>query len=138
MKKINAKVLEVRFQSLSDFRKEVTHSLKKRETHIQAENQILFDSPASFRKFMTIQKIELLMAISAQNPESIYELANLVDRDFAAVLKDCNSLEGTGFIRLEDQESTRKSKAPILSFPYSAIHVILPTNAYQIKFDLVA
>jgi predicted transcriptional regulator len=62
----------------------------------------------------------------------------LVDRDFAAVLKDCNSLEMTGFIRLEDKDNSRKSKAPTLSFPYTAIHVFLPTNAYQIKFDLAA
>ncbi len=128
------KILEIHFQSLADFKKEIKKALTKREFSIQPSHHIFFDSVESFRKFMTIQKIELLTAISAQKPSSIYELAKMLDRDFAAVLRDCKSLEGAGFIKLKDTKNSKNTKIPALSFAYSVIAVLLPKRTYQIEF----
>ena len=130
--------LEVHFQAFGDFKKEVTKSLAKRVPSIQPKNHIVFDSVASFRNFMTMQKIELLTAIAGQKPSSIYELAKLVDRDFAAVLRDCIGLEGTGFITLKEVNNAKGTKMPRLRFSYVGIVICLPKNPYQIDFNVAA
>ncbi len=127
-------ILEIRFQTLADFKKEVKRAIAKRESSIQHPHHIFFDSVESFRKFMTIQKIELLTSIATQKPSSIYELAKMVDRDFAAVLRDCTGLEGTGFIKLKETKDNKNTKIPALSFAYSVIAVLLPKRPYQIEF----
>lgn len=130
--------LEIRFKSLDDFKSEVTTALSKKKKLVQPTHLILFESVTAFRSFMTIQKIEILTVIANREPGSIYELAKLVDRDFAAVLRDCVSLEGTSFIRLEEKKNGRESKMPVLMFPYSKIVIYLPSSPYQIDFKEVA
>jgi len=130
--------LKIEFQDLNDFKHEVKRALSTRKSLLQPKNQIVFDSVATYRKFMTIQKIEVLTAIANQQPSSIYELAKVVDRDFAAVLRDCASLEGAGFIKLRKTGDSKKSKAPTLSFPYIGLAIHLPKRSYQIEFELAA
>jgi len=128
------KILKIHFQSLSNFKKDVKRALLHRGKSLQPKEQLFFDSVESFRKFMTIQKVELLTAIAVQKPTSIYELAKMVDRDFAAVLRDCTNLEGAGFIRLKETKNSKKTKIPALSFAYSVIAVFMPKQKYQIEF----
>lgn len=130
--------MEIHFQSLEDLDKKTRKALASRTPSIQPKNQIVFDSVASFRHYMTIQKIELLTAIANQRPSSIYGLAQIVDRDFAAVLRDCTSLETTGFIKLKSTKNMKKTKIPQLSFNYSGIIVHLPKVPYQIEFKVAA
>jgi predicted transcriptional regulator len=136
MKKIE--FLEVRFQAFGDFKKEVTKALAKRTRLIQQKNQIIFDTVASFRNFMSIQKIELLTAIAIQKPSSIYSLAKLVDRDFAAVLRDCTGLAAMGFINLKEANDAKRTKIPQLRFNYGGIIIFLPKHPYQIEFSIAA
>jgi len=136
MKKIET--LEIHFQSYDDFRQEVANALYKRSPLIQKKNHIIFDTVASFRSFMTIQKIELLTVIANQKPSSIYELAKLVDRDFAAVLRDCTGLEAIGFINLKDSNNSKGTKIPQLRFNYKGMIVFLPRSPYQIEFSVAA
>ena len=112
------KVLDIYFQNFSEFKKEIMSAISKKKAVIQPVNRICFESVASFRNFMTIQKIEILNVISTQKPNTIYGLAKLVGRDFAGVLRDCISLETVGFIKLKESKDARGSKKPILSFPY--------------------
>lgn len=130
--------IEIHFQSFDDFKKKVTKALTTRMPSIQPEHQIIFDSVASFRNYMTIQKIELLSVIATQKPTSIYELAQMVDRDFAAVLRDSTSLEATGFIKLKDAKTAKKTRVPRLRFEYLGIIVHLPKSPYQIEFKAAA
>lgn len=132
------RVLQIHFQDFGGFEEEIRTALSRRKHLVQPKNQIVFDSLSSFRKFMTIQKIELLTIIATQKPSSIYELAKLTDRDFAAVLRDCASLEGTGFIKLIDANDPKRTKVPRLAFEYNQIRIFLPKGAYQIEFRDVA
>ena len=85
---------------------------------------------------MTIQKIELLTVIANRKLSSMYELAQIVDRDFAAVLRDCMGLSTTGFIHLKDTKDKKGTKVPQLRFNYSGLIVYLPENPYQIEFQV--
>jgi len=136
MKKTN--FLEVHFQSLRDFKKEVTRVLSRKSSSLQPDKQIFFDSVESYRSFMTTQKIELLAAISQFKPSSIYELAKMVDRDFAAVFRDCSGLESAGFIKLNPTKSAKGTKVPVLKFNYGGIAIFLPKSPYQIEFKSAA
>ncbi len=117
---------------------DATSALAKRKPLIQSKNVIYFESVVGFRNFMTVQKIEILTAIATHKPRTIYELAKIVDRDFAGVLRDCSSLDTTGFITLKESKDARGSKRPTLKFPYSIIVVYLPRTTYQIEFTEAA
>jgi predicted transcriptional regulator len=84
---------------------------------------------------MTLQKLELLAMISYAEPKSIYDLANIVGRALAAVQKDCQMLEGIGFIRFEKQTTGRGSIVPKLKFSYNRIVVQLPEHPYSLKIE---
>lgn len=126
------RTLEIKFESFAEFADQVRSALSKKKKLIQKENQIFFDSIESYRKFMTIQKIEILSVIAQQKPNSIYELAKLVDRNFAAVFRDCTSLESVGFINLNDNDDNKNSKTPALAFDYGQIWVDLPNRPFHI------
>ena len=130
--------LEIHFKNFKDFMNEANTAVMKRKPLIQPKNIIYFDSVVGFRNFMTVQKIEILTAIATHKPSTIYELAKLVDRDFAGVLRDCNALDTMGFITLKNSKDARGSKRPILKFPYSIIVVYLPHTPYQIQFTEAA
>ncbi|MEI8348272.1 MAG: hypothetical protein WCG27_12450 [Pseudomonadota bacterium] len=132
------KILNIVFQSFDSFKTEVATALKNKKKLIQGKDEIFFDSIPSFRKFMTPQKLELLSAIVKCRPQSVYSLANLIDRDFAAVLRDCVSLEKTGFIVLEETKNSKNSKIPKLSFSYHIIAVHIPNAGYNIEFGAAA
>jgi len=131
-------ILEIHFQSLKDFKKEVTSALSKRKTSIQPKNTIVFESVSGFRNFMTVQKVEILTVIAVKEPKTIYELAKIVDRDFAGVLRDCVALETTGFITLKKANDAKGSKKPALAFPYMCISIQLPNSPYRIEFEEAA
>lgn len=135
---MKGKKLEIHFRSFGEFEKDMGRALARHEKRIRPYNHIYFDSVDGFRRFMTIQKLELLTVIANQKPKSIYELAKIVDRDFPAVQKDCVSLAAVGFIKWIERKSGRQQKKPILSFNYSCISIYLPKAGYQIEFSEAA
>lgn len=127
------KTLEIKFQSFNDMAATVSKALSKRKKLIQKKNEIIFDSIQNYRKFMTMHKIEILSAILQKQPSSIYELASFVDRNFAAVFKDCTALEAMGFIELKEKGDSKNSKIPALAFDYDRIFIDIPERAIQIE-----
>lgn len=136
MKKNDA--LEIHFQNCKDFKKEVTTALAKRKPLMQPKNKIYFESIEGFRNFMTMQKVEILTVIYNCEPKTIYELTKIVNRDFAAVFRDCTALKTTGFIDLKESKDAKGSKKPVLSFSYKCISVFMPRSPYQIEFKEAA
>lgn len=76
--------IDVYFQSLRSFKKKIENAIVKRERLLQSSSEVYFESVAEFRKFMTFHKLELLSVIAYNKPNSIYELAKVLDRDFAS------------------------------------------------------
>lgn len=136
MKKNNA--LKIKFKSLEQMEKELLDLSKTKKGYVQPKEVIFFDSLNSFRKFMTLQKLELLTIIASAKPKSVYELAKMVDRGLGPVQNDCNVLESVGFIIFEKQKAGRKSMAPKLKFNYDKIVVELPEHPYELSFKAAA
>src|ERR1035437_8741215 len=129
------KILTIKFEGWEDFKKKVKTALKKKNESITPRGVLVFNSVADYQRFMTEQKLSLLAAIIKNKPTSIYQLAQLVDRDFANVQRDCVALSGMGFIKLVDAKDSKSSKIPKLTYDYRKIVVQMPQLSYS--HDLV-
>lgn len=132
------KEMIIGFMTLEDLGQSALRAIKTKKPNLQPKNIIYFDSWRSFRGFMTLQKLEILMMVSSVEPKSIYELSKLLDRSLAAVQKDCEMLERTGFINLKKQKTGRGSITPTLVFDYDKIVVRLPKHPYELTFKAAA
>jgi predicted transcriptional regulator len=130
--------LIIRFEGWESFKSRVTTALKNKKTNIASKDTLIFASVTDYQKFMTEQKIALLSAIMNKKPVSIYQLAQLVERDFANVQRDCTALEAMGFIRLEDTGDAKKSKTPRLAFGYKRIEIHMPQVTYSHELGTAA
>jgi predicted transcriptional regulator len=129
------KCLNIIFQESKDFFADVDLALKTgKGLNTRAENTLKFDSVKTFNNIMTVNKIQILRAISQYNPESVYQLANLLNREPNHVLKDCRLLESYKFMKLEETDSSRSSLRPVLAFDYDVIKTSSPfTSPYTIS-----
>lgn len=130
----NNRTIFIRFKSVEDLKEDLLEAFYKGRKSIQQRNVVYFDTPTSFRNFLTLQKIELLTLISHVKPNSIYELAKISGRPLAAVQRDCQVLAEIGFIKLIKQKTGRGSLAPQLSFNYNKITVELSEHPYELQF----
>lgn len=126
-----SKVLTIKFQSWDDFKEKVTKAFKEQKRSITPKGTVVFSSVTEYQKFMTEQKLAILAVTANKNPQSIYQLAQLVDRDFANVQRDCVGLVAHGFLKLEEVGNAKKSKAPRLSFDYNRIEIHMAQVTYS-------
>src|SRR5437870_4926630 len=97
------KPLKINFESLEDFkarsRKELTQALKSRKSIVQPKNTLIWASVEAYQQFMSDQKYTILAAIYKYQPQSVYQLAKILNRAQQNVARDCDLLEGHGFIK---------------------------------------
>ncbi|MFZ4403158.1 MAG: hypothetical protein ACOYOK_03570 [Pseudobdellovibrionaceae bacterium] len=134
----NKKPLIIKFKSLDQLEQELIDLPKKKTAYIQPKDVVLFESINAFRSFMTLQKLEILTLIASEKPNSVYELAKIVDRAIAPVQKDCHVLAKAGFIVFEKEKSGRKTITPKLKFDYDRLIVEFPAHPYELSFKAVA
>ena len=119
---MSLKFLNIVFQEPKDFFAEVDRAIKSGQGMDRRKKNILtFDSVKTFNNFMTVNKVQILRAISQLRPESIYQLATFLGREPQHVLKDCRFLESSKFIKLEKTENARNSLRPVIVFVYDVI-----------------
>lgn len=124
---MSLKFLNIVFQESKDFFTEVDKALKSGHGMDRRKKNILtFDTVKTFNNFMTVNKVQILRAISQLKPESIYQLATFLGREPQHVLKDCRFLESSKFIKLEETTNVRNSLKPILVFDYDVIKTDSP------------
>lgn len=70
---------------------------------------------SNIRQLLSNEKARLLHICKTKQPDSIYELAKLLDRDFKAVRQDVKMLEQYGFIELiSSHKKGRERLKPIV------------------------
>ncbi len=105
-----AKTIKTRTISISD--KEGTFStiFHRFKTTKKQDSEI-----ASLRQILSNEKARLLHICKNKQPNSIYELAKLLGRDFKAVRQDIKLLEKFGFIELiSSHKQGRERLRPIV------------------------
>jgi len=115
--------LNIIFKNQEEFWAEVDSSLKGLKPLKNKKDSLYFDSPKSFWRIFTVNKLEILVAISKLKPESIYGLAKILGRTPHHVLSDCNQLKSLEMIKLIETNGARKQIRPELSFKYDFIKV---------------
>lgn len=116
-------ILDIKFRSLDLLFEQTEKAVRKKKRIIDKRNELYFDSEKSFMKFMTQNKQQILKAISRLEPESVYQLAKIVNREYPHVLKDCRGLESFGFIKMVETDLSKKQVKPVLVFDYDIIKV---------------
>lgn len=117
------KILNVKFEGRDDFMNDIRESLFEGKDPSKGNKDLSFDSIETFKRFMSQNKLQILMAISRLKPESIYQLEKILSRKYPHVLKDCRQLEALGFIKLIEADGARKQLQPELVFDYDLIKV---------------
>ena len=74
------------------------------------ENEMTCDSLHSMLDVMSKSRFETFAAIVDHRPGSLYELAKVLDKDQAQVLRDARALEALGLIQLESVQEGRREK----------------------------
>lgn len=81
---------------------------------------------ASLRQLLSNEKARILHTIKTENPESIYELAKILGRDFRAVRHDIRLLEKFGFVELiSSHKKHRERLKPIIDVDQVVITIDL-------------
>ena len=79
-------------------------------------NNIQFSDVAKFRQLLSNEKAKILYTLKEDKPDSIYELAKIVGRDFKSVRQDVRLLQHFGLVILKKSaKGKRKSLKPIIN-----------------------
>jgi predicted transcriptional regulator len=88
-----------------------------------AQPVLNFGSYAELSRLLSEKNLELLEAIFESEPESIREVADLVDRDYKQVYRNLSELDDIGVIEFEGGGSGR-AKKPVLA--YDGLEIDIP------------
>ena len=80
-----------------------------------------FTSLEAVRKVLTPRRLELLRVIRQGRPDSVYQLARLVGRDFKNVHADVHTLASYGLVSLKKARAGRRPSVPRV--PFSTIEL---------------
>lgn len=67
-----------------------------------------------FRHLLSNEKARILFTIKSKAPDSIYQLAKILGRDFKSVRQDVLVLQKFGLLRLKQEGKLRKRLKPVL------------------------
>lgn len=124
MKVKNIKItIKDRMQVLNEFA-EALSKARKGES-IEKRNELSFGSMETLRSILTGKRIELLKIIKHTNPNSLYELAQLVNRDLKSVNTDVKVLSSLGLLSFEKEASGRKKMKPIVEFDKLNVEIVV-------------
>ncbi len=89
---------------------------------------IYFSDFEEMNKVLNSRRIELLNVIKEKQPESIYELAQILKMDQGNVTKDINLLEEYGFINIQRTKHGERSKSQPI-FDNNNIEMVIKIGA---------
>ncbi len=102
----------------------VFEKLRKGE-HVTPSRTLGFSDIATFRKFLTEKRIEMLHAIRQKKPESIYDLAKFLNRDLKSVNTDLAVLKRLDLVQLEKQKRGRTRVVPRVLFDRMQVNIAI-------------
>ena len=136
------KPLKITFESIDTFavksRTALQNAIQIKKSAVQKKDVLVWASVEAYQQFMSDQKYTILAVIYKYRPQSVYQLAKILNRAQQNVARDCDLLERHGFIKFEQSENGRKVKAPQLIFDYNAIIVYLQSVTYKVEFEEAA
>ena len=123
---IKTKKLKLYIEDTEQFKKRIKEELKaidKGKAKTLREDSTSFQSLDQLRKFLTTKRLELLRVIRHKKPQSIYELAKLVERTPENVNTDLKFLERLGFVEVTKVKEIRKKSIPEVSYDRMTLEI---------------
>ena len=75
-----------------------------------------FEGLSTLRKLLSNEKARLIHIVKTKNPNSIYELAKMLNREIKSVKKDIKLLERFGIIdRVSEKKNGRERHKPVVA-----------------------
>ena len=112
------KKVKIGIKSFEDFlegAKDVMKRLEKGEK-VKKQRGIYFENLKAFRKALTEKRLEMLHVIKEKHPQSIYELAKMLNRDIKNVTQDVEYLKQVGLVELKRTEEKRERIIPFVGY----------------------
>jgi len=120
---MKAKKAKIVLQPLDSIKSEWTAALSGKVKSMPQDDEIIVTGLETIAKIFSKTRMKILQAIITRKPQSIYELAKIVERDFKNVYADVQFLNDVGLIKLKDTGDSRKGLKPIAK--YSGIELDL-------------
>lgn len=91
-----------------------------------AREEVGFTSIEAARNFLTRERLALLRTIRTRHPDSLYELAKMIGRNFKNVQEDVRILERHGLVRIaKEPRGKRTVKVPHVPFEEIALRIAI-------------
>lgn len=113
MKKKHAKII---VKTIENSKREWKEALEGKKKGIQKDDEIIFTSLEAVARVFSKGRMEILRAVIQKRPNSIYELAKLLGRDFKNVHTDVKLLADIGLLDLKEAKNSRNSLIPLAKF----------------------
>lgn len=126
MKLKDVEIVVMNDDDYGDHLNQLFEKAKEGEISEDEPQKIVARNTDDIGKILTRERIRLLHAIRKNNPESISELARMLDRKESNVHNDITFLEGIGLLEIKKGKNHVK-KIPVVD--YDALHITVPLTA---------
>lgn len=106
----------IKIRSLEEVKADMKKAFKGEFIGIQKKNEIVFFNFEAASKVFSKNRMQILQTIAQEKPDSIYELAKILEKDFKSVHTDVKYLTGIGLIELQETDNVRSGLKPIALF----------------------
>lgn len=110
--------IDIGIKGLKESLKDFAETWKKLEVgkKVKKEEGIYFDSIDTMRAVLTNNRLLILKIIRERQPNSVYELAKMLNRDLKNVNQDLKLLAEVGLVTLEKIEDDKKRVIPHVDY----------------------
>jgi predicted transcriptional regulator len=119
---MSTNTLHIAVESADEFFEDALADLRALEDGDDITDKYVLSLPdeASLERVLRAKNLELLRTIATEDPESVRELARLVDRDVKNVSEALNRLEELGLVDLEREG---RAKRPVVWYDHLEIEL---------------
>ena len=106
------KTMRIQIKDRKEFRDELLEAARKidRGEKFKAVKGNYFESLEAVRNVLTEKRLEVWRTIRDRKPQSISELAKILDRGFRIVHSDVRLLEAVGLVALKEESGARGNR----------------------------
>ena len=126
MKLKDVEIIVMNDEEYGDHLNKLFEKVKEGKISESEPHKIVSLTTEDIGKILTRERIRLLHIIREKKPESISELARILDRKESNVHNDLTFLEGIGLLEIKKGKNHVK-KVPVVD--YDALHITVPLTA---------
>ena len=126
MKLKDVEIIVMNDEEYGDHLNKLFEKVKEGKINESEPHKIVSRTTEDIGKILTRERIRLLYVIREKKPESISELARILDRKESNVHNDLTFLEGIGLLEIKKGRNNVK-KVPVVD--YDALHITVPLTA---------